>query len=152
MNNEVIGAFIAKCRKELNMTQEDLAVRLGVTQKSISRWERGRTMPDLSLYEPLCEALGLKVSELLYGKKMTDEEKRERGDASALNLLATKSKLETFAIYTEILILVGIVIAITLTGTIADTTLEKIITLASGCFVWGFGLILRVKIRKAIQN
>lgn len=107
-------------------------------------------MPDLSLYEPLCEALDIQVSELLYAKRMTVEERTVQGETSALNLLTTKSQLETFAIFTEILIFVGIVISITLSKVLATTVPELLITLISGWFVWGFGLVLKVKIRKAI--
>ena len=152
MNPESIGAFIREIRREKGMTQEQLAERLGISQRSVSRWETGKTMPDLSLYEPLCEALGIQVSELLYAQKMTNEEKAAQGEISALNLLTTKSQLETFAILAEILIVVGIIISITLTKLLATTLWETILTLASGWFVWGFGLLLRVKIRKAITK
>jgi|LSQX01.2.fsa_nt_gb transcriptional regulator with XRE-family HTH domain len=150
MKEEDIGAFIRMMRKEKGMTQEQLAEMLGVSQRSVSRWENGKTMPDLSLYEPLCKALDVQVSELLYAKKMSDEEKTEHGEKTALSLLTTKSQLETFAIFTEVLIVVGIIISITLTKVLADTVPEMIITLVSGWFVWGIGLVLRVKIRKAI--
>ncbi|MBQ3263161.1 MAG: helix-turn-helix domain-containing protein [Oscillospiraceae bacterium] len=152
MNPESIGAFIRQIRKEKGMTQEQLAELLGTSQRSVSRWENGKTMPDLSLYEPLCEALGIQVSELLYAKKMTNDEKAAQGETSALNLLTTKSQLETFAILAEILIVVGIIISITLTSLLATTFWETILTLVSGWFVWGFGLLLRVKIRKAIMK
>ena len=152
MNPESIGAFIRKIRKEKGLTQEQLAELLGTSQRSVSRWENGKTMPDLSLYEPLCEALGIQVSELLYAKKMTSDEKATQGEISALNLLTTKSQLETFAILAEILIVVGIIISITLTSLLATTFWETILTLVSGWFVWGFGLLLRVKIRKAIMK
>ena len=152
MNPESTGAFIRQIRKEKGMTQEQLAELLGTSQRSVSRWENGKTMPDLSLYEPLCEALGIQVSELLYAKKMTNDEKAAQGETSALNLLTTKSQLETFAILAEILIVVGIIISITLTSLLATTFWETILTLVSGWFVWGFGLLLRVKIRKAIMK
>jgi transcriptional regulator with XRE-family HTH domain len=57
MKQKDIGAFIRMMRKEKGMTQEQLAEMLGVSQRSVSRWENGKTMPDLSLYEPLCKAL-----------------------------------------------------------------------------------------------
>ena len=150
MNQMEIGRFIAACRKEKGMTQAQLASRLGISDKSISRWENGSTMPDLSLYEPLCKELDIEVSELLYAKKLSDPEKAEKGENSALSLFQTKARLETFAIFTEILIVVGIVISITLTGVLADTAAERIITLVPGWFVWGFGLVLRVRIKNAI--
>ena len=75
MNQEKIGLFIAKCRKEKNMTQEDLAEKLGVSNKSISRWENGKTMMDISLFEPLCNELDISIIELLNGERINDKKK-----------------------------------------------------------------------------
>lgn len=151
MNQQKIGRFISECRKQKGLTQAQLAEALGVSDKTISRWENGKTMPDLSFYEPLCEILDIQISELLYARKMTDKEKTIQGEKSALNIFKTKSQLQTFAILTEILIFIGIIITITLTKLLADNTFEMILTVVCGCFVWGFGLVLRVKIRKAIS-
>ena len=74
MNQEKIGKFIAELRKEKNMTQEQLAEKMGVTNKSISRWENGKTMPDLSIITILAKELNVEVSELLNGRRMTKEE------------------------------------------------------------------------------
>lgn len=150
MNQEKIGIFISNCRKEKDLTQTQLAEILGVSDKSISRWENGKTMPDMSLYEPLCKALGIQISELLYARKMTDSEKIKQVENTALNVFRTKAQLEKFGIFTEILVVIGIIITITLTKLLAITTTQMIITIICGCFVWGFGLVLRVKIRKAI--
>ena len=145
------GGIVAYIDAEHAM-DPDYAEKLGVSQKSVSRWETGKTMPDLSLYEPLCEVLGIQVSELLYAKRMSNDEKAAQGEKTALNLIMTKSQLETFSIFTELLILVGIIISITLTKILATTTFQMVITLVCGWFVWGFGLMLRVKVRKAIQK
>lgn len=69
MTNEKIGSFIAAMRKERNMTQEQLAEKLGVSNRSVSRWENGKTLPDLSLMEVICGELGVSMSELLRGEK-----------------------------------------------------------------------------------
>jgi len=69
MDQEQIGKFIAKCRKSKNMTQEELAEKLNVNVKSISRWENGKNMPDYSVIEILCDTLDINVNELLNGKK-----------------------------------------------------------------------------------
>lgn len=74
MNQEQIGKFISELRKEKNMTQEELASILGVTNKSISRWENGKTMPDISLLNTLASILNCTIPELLNGRKMTKEE------------------------------------------------------------------------------
>lgn len=68
MNQEKIGKFLFELRKEKNMTQEELAEKIGVTAKSISRWENGKTMPDLSLFNPLCEIFEITVNDLMKGE------------------------------------------------------------------------------------
>ena len=75
MDQEKIGRFIAERRKDKNMTQEQMAEKLGVSSKSISRWENGKTMPDVSLFEVLCEELNITVNELLKGEKITSKNK-----------------------------------------------------------------------------
>lgn len=70
MNLEKIGKFIALNRKNKGLTQEQLAEKLGVTNKTISRWETGKYMPDLSLLKPLSEELGITLNELLSGEKI----------------------------------------------------------------------------------
>ena len=73
MDQIKIGKFIAEQRKEKNLTQKQLADLLGVTNKSVSRWETGVNMPDLSLFVPLSEALDISLVELLEGKKIMDD-------------------------------------------------------------------------------
>ena len=69
MNQIKIGNFIKQCRKEKNLTQEELAQKLGTTSKSISRWENGNTMPDYSILKQLCDELNININELLTGEK-----------------------------------------------------------------------------------
>ena len=69
MDQIQIGRFIAQLRKEQNMTQLNLAEKLGVTDRAISKWENGRGLPDVSLMKPLCEILGITVTELLNGER-----------------------------------------------------------------------------------
>ena len=74
MDAKATGGLIARRRKEKGLSQGDLAERLHVTDKAVSRWETGRGMPSVELLEPLAEALGLTVSELLSGRELTPEE------------------------------------------------------------------------------
>lgn len=74
MNQEKIGKFIAKCRKDRNITQEQLAEKLGVTNKSVSRWENGVNMPDYSILKELCNILDIAVNEFLSGEKLRKNE------------------------------------------------------------------------------
>ena len=69
MDPEKFGAFVALCRKEKNMTQLELAQEVKVTDKAVSRWERGKGFPDISLLVPLAEALDITVLELMNSEK-----------------------------------------------------------------------------------
>lgn len=73
MNAEKIGKYIATLRKKKQMTQKDLAEKLNVTDKAVSKWENGRCMPDVSLFKPLCTILNITVSDLLNGEKIGDD-------------------------------------------------------------------------------
>lgn len=73
MNNKTTGTFISARRKELNLNQKQLADKLGVTDKAVSKWETGRSAPDISLLEPLAKELGVSVVEILQGEKVEEE-------------------------------------------------------------------------------
>lgn len=70
LDKEKCGAFLAGLRKEKGLTQKELAERLFVSDKAVSKWERGQSMPDVALLPPLAEALGVTVTELLQGERM----------------------------------------------------------------------------------
>lgn len=89
MNQSSIGKFISQKRKEQNMTQEQLAEKLGVSNKTVSKWECGKCMPDYSIVKPLCQELGITVSELLDG-----EDKGTHNDELLLNMLERIQALE----------------------------------------------------------
>ena len=74
MDTKVFGAFIAQCRKEKNMTQADLAMKLNVTDKAVSRWERGIGFPDIKTIEPLASALEISVPELIKSERIISNE------------------------------------------------------------------------------
>ncbi len=80
MNQEKIGKFIAQCRKEKKITQGQLAEKLGVTNKSISRWENGKNMPDYSILKDLCSILDIDVNEFLSGEKIDKNEIRSHSN------------------------------------------------------------------------
>ena len=80
MNQIKIGRFIAECRKKVKLTQKQLAEKLGITDKAISKWERGLAMPDTSIMLELCDILSISVNELLSGEKinMDNNQKNEQ--------------------------------------------------------------------------
>ncbi len=87
-----IGKFIAKCRKEKKITQSELAEQLGVTDRSVSNWENGKNMPDLSLFKPLCEILGITINELLSGKKLREDEYQNKFEENMVNTIVYSTK------------------------------------------------------------
>lgn len=81
MDQKRIGAFIARCRKEKNLTQMQLAELLGITNQAVSKWENGRGMPEVSLLQPLCKVLGISLNELfresIYQRRNTKEKRKK---------------------------------------------------------------------------
>lgn len=80
MDQIKIGNFIAARRKANKLTQSKLAEKLGITDKAISKWETGKSMPDLSLFTPLCDLLGITLNELLLGEFIADENLKEKSN------------------------------------------------------------------------
>ena len=92
MNQEKIGKFIAQCRRKKQMTQQDLAEKLGVTDKSIGNWENGRNMPDLSLFKPLCDELDITINDLMSGEKIKEEKYQEKFEENIVNTIDYSTK------------------------------------------------------------
>ena len=110
MNQEKIGNFIAECRQEKKMSQTELANKIGVTNKAISKWENGRCLPDVSLFNPLCKELDISVNELLNGAKDPQEDKaiieyvkyeKKKSKKKIITLTIVSLLLITFILSTE---------------------------------------------------
>lgn len=86
MNQEKIGKFIAVCRKERGLTQVQLAEKLGVTDRAVSKWENAKSMPDSSIMLPLCEILGINVNELLTGEKIAMKDYDRHAEENLIRL------------------------------------------------------------------
>lgn len=87
MDQAKVGKFIARLRKEQGLTQEALGQKLGVTNKTVSRWENGNYMPDIELLVPLGEELGVSVNELLSGERLNDEQFRKQADENLVEAI-----------------------------------------------------------------
>ena len=87
MDNITIGKFIASLRKGKGLTQVALANRLSISDKTVSKWERGAGLPDVSLMLPLCEILEISVNELLTGEKLTDADYKKKAEVNIMNLV-----------------------------------------------------------------
>lgn len=93
MNQILIGKFIALKRKEKNLTQEQLAEKLGVSNKTISKWETGKCMPDYSIVKNLCEELGITIAELMDGK-VSENNVSSLREEQILDLIKRTQELE----------------------------------------------------------
>ena len=110
MNQLITGQYIARKRKEKNMTQAQLAEKLGVSNKAVSKWETGKCMPDYSVVEALCGELEITVAELMDGENAADGSIRAYDDAQIVELLRRTQELERQKniIYGVLLIVMGI--------------------------------------------
>lgn len=92
MDQEKIGLYISEKRKKKKLTQKDLAEKLGVTSKSVSRWENGKCMPDLSLFKPLCKELDISINELMSGEDIKETEYKEKLEENIIKITKYKIK------------------------------------------------------------
>ena len=86
MNQIKIGEFISSQRRKNNLTQAALAKKLGITDRAVSKWERGKGLPDASLMLDLCEILGITVNELLNGEKISMENNNQKNEQLLLEM------------------------------------------------------------------
>ena len=96
MEPEKVGKFIAVCRKEKNLTQEQFAEKLGVTSKTVSRWENGKTMPDYSILDSLCYILDISINEFYYGKKIEQEDYKDMSETNLKLYIREKYSKQLF--------------------------------------------------------
>lgn len=115
MNQEKIGKFIAQCRKDKKMTQSELAEKLNVTDRSVSNWENGRNMPDLSLFKPICDELGVTINELLSGERLKKEKYQEKFEENMINTIDYSTRKINFVRNNLgiVLVIIGILLSFT---------------------------------------
>ena len=92
MDLEKIGKFIAESRKAKNITQQELAEKLGVSDRTIGNWETGRNMPDVSLFKPLCSELDITLNDLLSGEKVQEKEEKEKFEENIVKTIDYSNK------------------------------------------------------------
>ena len=140
MNQTEIGEFIAKCRKEKKLTQAQLAERLNITDRAVSKWETGKSMPDSSIMLELCEILGITVNDLLSGEKISMESYEKKADE---NLIALKRKDENnmtknviISLLFSVTLLIGIMVCLICNIAISGNLTWSLIPISSIVFVW----------------
>ena len=114
MNQIQTGKFIAKIRKEQGLTQRELADYLMISDKTVSKWECGNGLPEVSLMLPLCEKLGITVNELLSGKRLNDFEYKKNAEVNIMNLMQEKEENKRKLILESIVVLITLLASCTL--------------------------------------
>ena len=107
MDQIKIGKFIADCRKQNRLTQMQLAEKLGITDKAISKWERGLAMPDTSIMLELCGILGISVNELLSGEKINMENNNQKNEQLMLDM-AKELEMKNKTIWTTMWVIMSV--------------------------------------------
>ena len=157
MNNEKMGKFISELRKSQQMTQKDLATKLNVTDKSVSKWERGLSCPDIALLTPLSDILGIATSELLNGERngaqtANVEESIDNALQYAAKAVNTKAR-SIFHVNTIVfsgLLLLGVITCTIIDIAIAGAFTWSLIPISACVFAW-LSLIPTIKYgRKAV--
>lgn len=110
MDQGKIGIFISDMRRKQNLTQRQLADKLSISEKTISKWECGKGLPDVSLMLPLCKMLGISVNELLSGELINEQEYRENAEENLLHILKEKEESKKKLIISFISAILGVTV------------------------------------------
>lgn len=156
MDQIKIGAFIAACRKEQQLTQAQLAEKLNITDRAVSKWENGKSMPDSSIMLELCEILGIKVNELLSGERMDTDTYTQSAEK---NLIILKRKDENsnrknvlFAIIYSVVLFLGILVCSICDVAITGELTWSSITLSSIIFTYVISFPIVILGKKGITG
>ncbi len=157
MNQTEIGTFIAKCRKEQKLTQAQLAEKLNITDRAVSKWETGKSMPDSSIMLELCGILGITVNELLSGEKFETEHAENYEKKAEENLITLKktdenntSKNRMIAILFTVTLFLGVVVCLTCDIAISGNLTWSLIPISSIAFAWALSFPSIIWGRKGI--
>ena len=117
MDQEKIGEFISEKRKEKGLTQAELAEKLGITDRAVSKWERGKSLPDASIMLELCSILGITVNDLLSGEVVSMENYSLENEKNLIEMVKLKEASDKRLLSLEIVI--GVISSLFLFSTVA---------------------------------
>ena len=161
MDQIMIGKFIASERKRKAYTQKQLSEKLGISDKTISKWERGNGFPEVSLLLLLCNELDITVNELLSGERVSEEDYRKKAEENMVNLMreAQESKKKIImSAMVALLVLVAAVPLFVISGAIEMDNWIRIVLIVIGTVVVVFGIAIAcvlpvlMNVRNVIQD
>lgn len=106
--NEKIGRFIAQVRNQMGLTQKELAEKIGVSDKTVSKWECGKSMPDISYLDALCKALSINMNELISGQRLTETDYSSKAEENIMALMKENKRIRKSTVIKNIC---GIILA-----------------------------------------
>ena len=151
MDQLKIGKFIADCRKEKRLTQMQLAEKLGITDKAVSKWERGIAMPDSSIMLDVCDILGISVNELLSGEKINMEEQSKKTEELLLEFkrkeerLRKKLFINAWILHTILFLFYGAITALSILASYSEYKIASFIIFGVSGVVFMVGGVLVYK-------
>ncbi len=143
MDSGLMGKFIAELRKEKKMTQAELGEKVGVTNKTVSRWENGNYMPDISLLPALANELGVSINELISGRRIEGEEFKKNADD---NLMVSYQEIKKLKRQKNIIdFLTGAGTGIIIGCLFAPESVRKSVMIAIGIMFFAAGGLLKLR-------
>lgn len=146
MDQIKIGKFISSQRKRLGLTQRELAEKLLISDKTVSKWECGGGLPEVSLMIPLCEILNVNVNELLSGEKLDEKNYNEKAEENMMDLMSEREerkKKTILAVLVEVAMLLSSMTLFYIASLPQTPLRERIALIVIGLIVFGacFGVI-----------
>lgn len=145
MDQILIGKFIAEERKRKGYTQRELSEKIGITDKTVSKWERGNGFPEVSLLLPLCNELNITVNELLSGKRVSEEDYRKEAEENMVNLVKEAQENKKKFILSNMaaaLVVLAAVPLFVLSGFLELSVLFRILLIAIGFVILVLGIAI----------
>lgn len=155
MDQIIIGQFIAAERRRKGFTQRQLADKLGISDKTVSKWERGNGFPEVSLLLPLCEELDITVNELLSGERVSEEDYQKKAEENMVNMIREKEENKKRAIPTIATGVISTIAFITLILVVCMytevmTLPVKIVLVGIACMIFAVGLVVAMEGERTI--
>ncbi len=156
MDQLKIGKFIADCRKNKNLTQIQLADKFGISDKAISKWERGVAMPDTSIMLELCDILGISVNELLNGEKIDIERSNQKNQQLLLNLakeLERKNKMIWASMISIMIVsLTALIAGLFVSALLIPKGIWQLVTILGSCIAFLIPCLFALKLEVSVGS
>lgn len=114
MEQVKIGKFIQEMRKEQSLTQRELAEKLNISDKTVSKWETGNGLPEVALMLPLCELLHISVNELLSGQRLDEKQYFKKAEENIMDLLKERAEAKKKIVLSLLIVFMAMISAVTL--------------------------------------